>query len=248
MARRTAWVFAALLVAGCSTGPSAQAYRLPGHEPVGDPVLVSADGRTITALGTHVCIRAQRLLARSYPDKVALILANPAHGCEGPDSGAGGLPQPAIIRLPAPLGDRALIRVGSTSGTIPYFDERDLASIRRLPFGLRLRRDVPADFYGPQGPEIGDTRQYTSPKAVMEITQVVPSPSLAARSYWLSTSCPNVFGWNTRYGNDPCRTITWVAHGYHFLLGMEVVRGLTLSKQELQATAECVLVSPSQYR
>jgi len=82
----------------------------------------------------------------------------------------------------------------------------------------------------------------------MEITQVVPSPSLAARPYWFSTSCPNVSGWNSRYGNDSCRTITWVAHGYHFLLGMVVVRGLTLSKRELQTTAEGVFVSPSQYR
>ena len=78
MVRGTLLVLAALVVvAGCSAGPSVRAYRLPGREPVGDTVLVSADGRTITALGTEVCIRAQRLVARSYPDKVALILQNP---------------------------------------------------------------------------------------------------------------------------------------------------------------------------
>lgn len=250
MVRRAVLVLAVVVVAGCSAGPSAPAYKLPRREPVGDTVVVSADGRTITALGTELCIHAQRLVARSYPHRVALIFENPAHGCQNPESGSGpdGLPQPAIAHLPAPLGNRALVRAGSTSGTIPYFNERDLASIRRLPFGLRLSGDVPASAYGPRGPEIGDKRQYTSPKAAMTVTQIVPSPALAARSYWFSTSCPLVSGWTSRSGNDPCRTITWVVHGYHFLLSMTVVRGIALSKKELQKTAEGILVSPSQYR
>lgn len=248
MVRGTVLVLAALVMAGCSAGPSAPAYKLPRLEPVGDTVLVSADGRTITALGTEVCTRAQRLVARSHPGQVALIFENPAHGCKYPGSDSGGVPAPASTRLPAPLGDRALIRAGRTRGTIPYFNERDLASIRRLPFGLRLSRDVPASAYGPQGPEIGDTRQYISPKAAMVVTQIVPSPPLAARSYWFSTSCPIAFGWNPRHGDGPCRMITWIAHGYHFLLNVAVERGMTLSKQELRRVAEGVLVSPRQYQ
>lgn len=241
MVRRMALVLAALAVASCSAGPVARTDRPPRYEPVGLTVLVSADGRTITALGTEVCGRTQRLVARSYSDKVALILENPAHGCKDPGSEPGGLPIPVSTHLPAPLGSRALIRVGSTKGTIPYFHGRDLASIPRLPFGLRFSSDAPANTSG----EIGDTRSFMSPKALMEVTQIVPSPSLAARSYWFSTSCPGGLGWHPRHGYGPCRTITWVAHGYHFLLKMAVKRGMTLSKQKLRTTAEGVLLSPA---
>jgi hypothetical protein len=211
---------------------------------VGLTVLVSADGRTITALGTEVCGRAQRLVARSYSDKVALIFENPTHGCIDSGSEPSGLPIPVSIHLPEPLGNRALIRVGSTRGTIPYFHGRDVASIDRLPFGLRLISDAPANTSG----EIGDTRRFMSPQALMEVTQVVPSPSLAARSYWFSTSCPDGLGWHPRHGYGHCRMVTWVAHGYHFLLKMAVTRGMTLSKQKLRTTAEGVLVSPGQHQ
>jgi hypothetical protein len=251
MVRRLGLVLAALAVAGCSAsaGPVAGPYKPPRHGPVGDTVLVSADGRTITALGTEVCERAQRLVARSYPDKVALIFENPAHGCEDPGSESGGLPLPASTHLPAPLGHRALIRVGSTRGTIPYFRERDLASIRKLPFGLRLSSDVPANAYGPLGhAEIGDTRRFMSPKAFLEVTQIVPSPSLATRPFWLSTLCPDLVGWQPPREQVTCRTITWVAHGYHFLVKMAVEHGMTLTKQTLRTIAKGVLVSPGQYR
>jgi hypothetical protein len=159
MLRRTVLVLAALMVAGCSAGP-ATSPKPPRYEPVGPTVLVSANGRVITAIGTVVCGHAQRLVARSYPDKVALIFKNANRTCKDP----GSVPTvsqllPASTRLPAPLGNRALIRVGSTRGTIPYFSERDLASVRRLPYGLRLSSDKPANFVASQGePEIGDTR------------------------------------------------------------------------------------------
>jgi hypothetical protein len=241
MVRGLVWLLAVLMVAGCSAVPSASP---PRYRPVGDTVLVSVDGRLITALGPVGCRHAARLVARSYPDKVSLIFRNPANNCDAE------VPHlvPASTRLPAPLGNRALVRVGATRGTIPYFSERDLASVRRLPFGLRLSSDGPADAYGSQGqPELGDTRMYLSPNAAMEVTQIVPSPSLAARPYWFSTSCPNVPGWFPRHPNGPCRTVTWVAHGYHFLVGIEVERGMTLSVRELRATAEGVLLSPAQY-
>src|SRR6185437_1838491 len=116
-----------------------------------------------------VCGHAQRLVARSYPDKVALILKNPDRNCND----SGQVPAQftaARTQLSAPLGDRALIRVGSTRGTVPYFSERDLARIRRLPFGLRLSSDEPANVTGDQGqPEMGDTRRYMSPKALVEV-------------------------------------------------------------------------------
>jgi hypothetical protein len=248
MVRRTALVLAAVMAAGCSAGPAATA-KPPRYEPVGLTVLVSSDGTVITAIGTFVCGHAQRLVARSYPGKVALILENPDHNCKE-DPGNATFPQlPASTRLPEPLGNRALIRVGATRGTLPYFSERDLASVRRLPSGLRLSRDEPSDFTGRRGqPEIGDTRTYMSPKALLEVNQIVPSPSMAARTYWFNTSCPNLFGWNPRHGLGHCRGVTWVAHGYHFLVRMAVERGMTLSVQELRTIAEGVRLSPSQYR
>jgi hypothetical protein len=118
-----------------------------------------------------------------------------------------------------------------------------------LPFGLRLSIDEPANAIGNQGqPEIGDTRIYMSPTAIMEVTQIVPSPSLSGRSYWFGTNCPDLSGWNPRRGYGSCRTVTWVAHGYHFLVGMGVERGMKLSVRELRATAEDVVLGPGQYR
>ncbi len=249
MVRRWVLVLAALVVAGCSAGPAAS-LKPPRYQPVGLTVLVSADGRVITAIGTFVCEHAQRLVARSYPGKVALILVNPDRNCkEDPGNATFSQRIPASTRLPEPLRNRALIRVGSTRGTIPYFSERDLASVRKLPFGLRLSIDKPSDFTGRRGqPEIGDTRTYMSPKALLEINQVVPSPSLAARRYWFNTSCPNLAGWHPRRGFGPCRGVTWIAHGYHLLMGMAVERGMALTVHELRTIAEGVRVSPSQHR
>jgi hypothetical protein len=205
-------------------------------------VVVSADGRVITAIGTFACGRGPRLVARSYPGKVALILENPDRSCNV-DEDAGAQYTAAKTELAAPLGDRALVRAGSTSGTIPYFSERDLATVRRVPFGLRLTSDEPVNATGPRGqPVMGDTRTYMSPRALIEITQVVPIPSVAARSYWFSTICPDLFGWNPPRGDGGCRTITWVTGGYHFRLGMAVERGMTLSAGELRAIAQGVSV------
>jgi hypothetical protein len=57
-----------------------------------------------------------------------------------------------------------------------------------------------------------------------------------------------LIGWHPRRGYGHCRGVTWVARGYHFLVGMAVERGMTLSVQELRTVAEGVLVSPGQYR
>ena len=245
MVRGTVLVLAALLVAGCSTGPFAGFPSPPRYEPVGQTVLVSADGRKSTAVGPMACGHAPRLVARAYPDKVSLIFENPDTSCNAEVLGA----VPASARLPAPLGRRALVRVGSTRGTIPYFSERDLASIRRPPFGLRLSTDEPADVSGSQGqPEIGDTRIYMSPTAIMEVTQIAPSLSRSSRPYWFSTSCPSLVGWHPRRRYGPCRAVTWVTRGYHFLVSIGGERGMTLSVRELRTTADGVLLSPGQYR
>jgi hypothetical protein len=251
LVRRTVLVLAAFLVAGCSAGPSAGPPKPARYEPVGDTVLVSADGRVITAVGRLVCGHAQRLVARSYPDKIAVIFENPDRNCKNPGD-VPPLPSERIAasaRLPVSLGNRALIRVGQTRGTLPYFSERDLASIRRLPFGLRLSSDKPGDFIGPQSQgEISDIRRYMSPKALMEVTQFVPSPSLAARPYWFGTRCPILLGWHPPRGGGHCRTVNWITHGYRFIVGMAVAHGMTLSKQDLRKTAEGILVSARQYQ
>jgi hypothetical protein len=197
MARWPVAVLAAVLVAGCSAGSSAGSARSPRYEPVGLTVVVSADGRVITAIGMVMCGHAQRLVALSYPGKVALVLENPDRRCKDIGS-APAITQlmPARARLPEPMGNRALVRVGSTRGTMPYFSERDLASVRRLPFGLRLSSDEPANVVGAQGqPEIGDTRRYMSPVAIMQVTQIVPrgwcnTPSCSTRCRSFSAGLP----------------------------------------------------------
>jgi hypothetical protein len=241
----TVLVLAALAVAGCSS--SAASSQPPRYQPVGETVVVSADGRVITAIGEWECNHKSRLLARVSPGKVSVILENPDTKCDVTE--VGSAPVSVSTRLSAPLGNRALVRVGSTRGGIPYFSERDLATVRRLPFGLRLSIDEPSADLGLQGqPEIGDTRIYMSPKAIMEVTQIVPSPSMSARPDWFGTSCPDLTGWNPRRGYGPCRTVTWVAHGYHFYLGMGVERGMTLTVRELRMMAEVVQLRPGQYR
>jgi hypothetical protein len=246
MVRGVIAVLAVLLVAGCS---AAGFPKPPRYQPVGDAVLVSADGQVITALAAVVCGHTERLIARSYSDKVALIFENPVRNCNADDNSVPvGIP--VSTQLAAPLGKRALIRVGARIGwTIPNFSERDLASVRRLPLGLRLSSDAPADATGSQGqPEIGDTRVYLSSRAIVELTQLVPSPVMKTRGYWFSTSCPSLAHWPSlsRLGN--CRTVTWIAHGYHFLLGMAVARGMKLSVPRLRQIAEGVELSPGQYK
>lgn len=85
MVRRTVLVLAALMVGSCSAGPSAGPDKPPKYEPVGDTVVVSANGRVITATGAIVCGHAQRLVARSSPDKVALTIENPVRNCKNPE-------------------------------------------------------------------------------------------------------------------------------------------------------------------
>ena len=141
------------------------------------------------------------------------------------------------------------MRAGSTRGTIAYFSERDLAQVRKLPFRLQLVSDAPANVTGKNGQQqIGDTRVYLSPHAAMEITQIVPSPPPPARRFWFSTSCPIADGWYARHQFPACRTVTWVAYGYHFLVSIAVKHGMTLSVAELRATAGGVRLSPGQYR
>jgi hypothetical protein len=237
----------ALMVAGCTSSQLAASSHPPRYEPVGETVVVSADGRVITAIGEWVCDHDSRLVARSYPGMVSVILENPDTKCDA--NVLGSVPVAVNTRLSAPLGNRALVRVGSTRGGIPYFSERDLATIRRLPFGLRLSIDEPSDDLGLQGqPEIGDTRIYMSPRAILEVTQIVPSLLLSARPDWFGTSCPDLTDWNPRRGDGPCRTVTWVAHGYHFYLGIGVERGMTLTVRELRMMAEVVQLRPGQYR
>jgi len=243
MVRGTVVVLAAFAVASCSAGPLTRSDKPPRYEPVGDTVIVSADGRVITATAAIVCGHAQRLVARSSPDKVVLTIENPVRNCKDP----GNPPEITLViaastRLRAPLGKRALIRVGQTRGTIPYFDERDLASIRRLPFGLRLSSDEPTDAIGPRlQPEPGDIRRYMSSKAFLEITQIAPSPAPTARPYFFSTRCAITVGWHPPHGNGTCRSVTWVARGYRFLVRMVVARGMPLSKKKLRTIAGGIL-------
>ena len=122
------------LGAGCSGFPAP-----PKYAPVNQPVLVSADGRTVTSLGQFVCGRRPMLMASPTRRKVTLTWLNPDTSCGAEPIGL--VAAHAILR--APLGSRALLQA-STRTAIPYFSERDLARVTILPPGFRLTSDLPS--------------------------------------------------------------------------------------------------------
>jgi len=75
----------------------------PRSDPVNGPVLVSADGRVITAIGPVACGHAPRLAARSYPHKVTLTFVNPDTNCDAEMTGTTA----ASTRLARPPGARS---------------------------------------------------------------------------------------------------------------------------------------------
>jgi hypothetical protein len=241
----------AIVAAGCSIVSPSGFGPQPGSEPVSNPVLVSADGKTIYGYAPIVCGRRAKLVARSNPRKVSLVWLNPASGCDAEIIAAAI----AHTTLRAPLGARALVQA-SDGTAIPYFSERELAQVTVLPRGYRLRSDLPTDNSMLATPEPGDTRIYAAAGGTLSITQIAPFTAIFPLARWpwpgrvLVAGQPAALIIARVHGVVDDRSITWAAHGYRFIVtisapGSSPVR---LSTTQLAAIAAGLILKPGQYQ
>lgn len=241
-----------LMAAGCA-GSGAGFPNPPGLTPV-TQVLVSADGRVITGRGPVACGHDPQLVARSYPRKVTLTWVSPDTSCN-----AEVIRFAAVsVRLPAPLGNRALVQA-SGGGPVPYFDQRNLARVTVLPAGFRLSSDLPSASSTESGRwAVGDTRTYTGPAgtgAQLQITQLPATVSTRTTlTSWPWPGHARVRGRAAALlaqragGLVWSRSITWVDHGYRFVVSVWVTgrRQVPLSDAQLLAVAGGIGLRPGQ--
>lgn len=211
--------------------------------PVNGPVLVSSDGRTITAKTTKACGLDPVLV--TYPDanRVALALAVPP-----PPSGVvcSDVAEIVIIQahLAVPLGNRLL--VGKSDGSpIKYFDEKNLAQPSTIPTGFHISQDEPASALALGSAPIGDTRTYlgSAPSdALLTITQVLDSTPMKTMLAWPVTSQVTLHGQTAELrtesssaGQVVARSLTWTEAGYTFVVTSfdHMVQQVPLSEADL---------------
>jgi len=242
----------AALAAGC-TGSNGFPNP-PTYAEVFQPVLVSADGKTITSFGVKECGRHPVLVAGSFPRKVTLRWFNPDTKCNAEPLGLAV----SRIMLCAPLGGRNLVQADAGTA-IPYFSERDLVHVGVLPHEFGLTSDLPAENFPEMGgPQTGDTRTYTVPRSTawLSITQIVEEKGSHPLSQWpwpirlRVAGRPGAMIIDRANGRVDARSITWAAHGYRFIV-TSVAPGQhqrPLSTAELAAIASGLALQPGQYR
>jgi hypothetical protein len=246
-----------LLATGCGVpaGSGANFPNPPRLTPVTLPVLVSANGRVITGLGPVACGHDPRLVARSYPRKVTLTWVSPDTSCN-----AEVIRSAAVsVRLPAPLGNRALVQAFG-GGPVRYFGQRNLARVTVVPSGFRFSSDLPSESF-PESDQwaVGDTRTYTGPSgtgAQLQIAQLAATTSrgIIPLASWPWRGHARVHGRAAALlaersgGLVYSRSITWVDHGYRFVVGVWVtVPGqVPLSDAQLIAVANGIRLRPGQ--
>jgi hypothetical protein len=242
-----ATVAVAAMVAGCAM-PAAPGWPSPPRTyPVSLPVLVSADGLVLTGVGSMACGHAPLLVARSYPRKVTLTWINPDTNCHAEALRSAV----ARVTLPTPLGRRALVQTAS-GAPVRYFDERDLASVGVLPAGFRLSSDLPSVSFPEQDTwAVGDTRTYTGPAnttAQLSVAQLVATTGMIPLVSWPWPAHIRVDGRlaslrvNQVSGLVYSRSITWVDHGYRFVVTISVQdhNQVPLSNAQLTAVADAM--------
>jgi hypothetical protein len=150
-------------------------------KPVVAPAVVTGGGRTIIArvfLGG--CSNLPHLVARSYPNRVTLVVRT---ATQAPDAVCPLMAELASWSLSAtiaaPLGRRPLVQALSGK-PIAYFDDRRLAGVGGLPHGFRFSGEspgVPFDLLlAPLHPAVGETRSYSGPGQLdpsLFVTQLV---------------------------------------------------------------------------
>ena len=244
----------ALIVSACGSGQSIPPTTQIGPaltSPVTGPVLVSADGRTITTDALVECGHDPTLRSRSYPNRVTLVLvapvvAQPNEYCFA-DFGQEDLS--VQTTLLAPLGRRRLVQA-SSGKAIPYFDATRFARLTVLPPGCRLSSGDPeGGYFGPG--YLADTRSCsstkpTSPLATLMVTQAIGRATL--KLGWPVVARPSVNGHRAtllvRAGAAPLgvylRVLTWEADGYTFMLttSLNGPRERVLTTRQLLAIAD----------
>jgi len=215
------------MITGCATSAAPGFPSPPRVSPVSLPVLVSADGRVIIGVGSMACGHDPRLVARSYPGKVTLAWVNPDTNCSAETLRSAV----ARARLPAPLGNRALVQAVS-GAPVRYFDERGLARAGVLPAGFRLSSDLPSVSFPEQATwAVGDTRTYTGPASAaarLSVAQLVVTPGFIPLTPWPWPAHVRVNGHPAALLTDRAgglvysRSITWVDHGYRFVVNISV--------------------------
>jgi hypothetical protein len=241
-----------LMAAGCA-GSGANFPNPPGLTPV-TQVLVSADGRVVTGRGPVACGHGPRLVARSYPRKVTLTWVSPDTSCHAEVIRFAVV----SVRLPTPLGNRALVQA-SGGGPVRYFGQRNLARVTVLPSGFRLSSELPSGSLTESGRwAVGDMRTYTGPSGTGAQLQITQLPAAVSTRITL-TSWPwpghaRVHGRAAALlaersgGRVYSRSITWVDHGYRFVVGVSVTgpRQVPASEAQLIAVAGGIRLRPGQ--
>jgi hypothetical protein len=239
-----------LLAAGCFSFPPDFPHS-PRRFPVAT-VLVSANGRVITAVGGKACGHKPRLVARSHPDKVTQVWVNPDATCNAETARAVAV----RIVLPEPLGNRPLAHA-SGSGRIPYFSQRDFARVTVLPAGYRLSSEVPA------GQPVGDRRTYTIPPGTdtagthrpCPCAQLVIWQQVLSRGFISPTQQTSqhpihaeVHGRSAALlvnGPLDARSVNWAEHGYYFTVGVAYGPDIApLTNTQLIAVADGIQPRP----
>jgi hypothetical protein len=208
-------------IAGCGS----EFPNLPRRFAV-STVLVSANGRVITAVGGKACGHVPRLVARSYPSKVTLVWVNPDTDCHVETARAVAV----RITLPEPLAGRFVVH--PSGGRIPYFSEREFARVTVLPVGYRLSSEVP------DGQPAGDRRTYAVPPGSGSVGTGRPCPcaqlviwqQVLGKGFIPATQQTSQHPIHVRvHGraaallvNGPffARSVNWAEHGYYFTVGV----------------------------
>ena len=226
-----------LAIVGCGVPGSGAGFpRVPQRSPV-QTVLVSANGRVLTAVGGRACGRYPRLVARSGSHSVSMVFVYPPMNCHAEAV------KTVTVRttLPQPLGGRALVHPGG--GRIPSFSQRQFARVTVLPAGYRLASEIPA------GQPAGDQRTYTVPPGAAGASQPCPCAHLVIWQQIIGKGfIPPAQQTSQRPGqavingavadvftSGPffARSVNWTAHGYYLTVGVAYdapAAGLTMAQ------------------
>ncbi len=226
-------------------GSDTHSGRLTARTSQVGQVVISADGRTMTAWAGVDCGHAQRLRAHSYSNRVTLTLVTPVV----PPTTLCLLDlmaETVSTRLPAPLGERRLVQA-SSGKPIPYFDASQFARLTVLPPGCVLAGDFPAG--GPHNR--GDQRDCTygsdSTGLTLSVTQFIGRVGANPGTAWSVVDHPSINGHRATLwvGAESglgvyVRSVAWHQDGYTFVLTSEPndVRERVISVRLLLAIAD----------
>jgi hypothetical protein len=200
------------------------------------PVLVSADGRTITVGGYPApCFGTVQPVAKETGQRVQVWLRYVAPRRHGVCNKDMGLILARQIRLPAPVGHRELVS-GANGPALAVFSTRDMLH-PVLPAGYRLQYVSPVVGIGLASPQqpAGCTQVFSSATATLTIVQSrghLALPLTGGRH-------PVAISVRGHRGEATVNAITWSEHGQQVLITVVPGSGAgqVLTTQQLIALA-----------